>query len=76
MCKETKITLAGLETTMKDVTERTTTLEQVADKHQKVSDTEDQQHCHERAIRYVLQREAKVFAKCEDLQSRARRNNL
>uniref|UniRef100_A0A3B3CK51 L1 transposable element RRM domain-containing protein n=1 Tax=Oryzias melastigma TaxID=30732 RepID=A0A3B3CK51_ORYME len=74
---ETKITLARLESTMKDVAERTTIVEQqMADTHQRVSDTEDQQHRHERAIRYLLKREAKVSAKCEDLKSRARRNNL
>ena len=31
---------------------------------------------HERAIHYLLQKEAKLSAKCEDLESRAKRNNL
>ncbi len=38
--------------------------------------TEDKALRHERAIRYLLHRDAKLSAKCEDLESRARRNNL
>ncbi|KAK7891064.1 hypothetical protein WMY93_023027 [Mugilogobius chulae] len=75
--KETKATLSRVEVTLKEVVERTTILEQqMADTHQRVSDTEDQLQRHERAIRYMLQREAKLSTKCEDLESRARRNNL
>lgn len=48
----------------------------MADVEQRMSDTEDKTLQHERAIRYLLHREAKLSAKCEDLESRARRNNL
>ncbi|KAL6478461.1 hypothetical protein MHYP_G00142960 [Metynnis hypsauchen] len=74
---DTKTTLSRVESTLCDVLERTTKLEQqVVNVEQRVSDTEDKALRHERAIRYLLHREAKLSAKCEDLESRARRNNL
>lgn len=50
--------------------------QQLADVKQRVSDTEDKTLQHERAICYLLHREAGMSAKCEDLESWARRNNL
>lgn len=43
---------------------------------QRQGDTEDKIQKHERALRFLLQRDANLSAKCEDLESRARRNNL
>lgn len=75
--KETKTTLSRVESTLEDVLQRTTRLEQqVTNVEQRISDSEDKALRHERAIRYLLQKEAKLSAKCEDLESRARRNNL
>lgn len=75
--QDTKATLSSVESTLDDVLSRTTRLEQqVTNVEQRVSDTEDKTLRHGRAIRYLLQREAKLFAKCEDRESKARRNNL
>ena len=75
--QDTKATLSRVESTIDDVLSRTTRLEQqVTNVEQRVSDTEDKTLRHERAIRYLLQREVRLSAKCEDLESRARRNNL
>lgn len=41
-----------------------------------MSDREDRELRHERAISYLLHRELRLSAKCEDLEPRARRNNL
>uniref|UniRef100_A0A3Q0S3D6 L1 transposable element RRM domain-containing protein n=1 Tax=Amphilophus citrinellus TaxID=61819 RepID=A0A3Q0S3D6_AMPCI len=73
----TKAALSRVELSLKDVLERTTKLEQqITDTNQRVSDTEDQLLRHDRVLRYMLQRKAKLSAKCEDLESRTRRNNL
>lgn len=73
----TKAALSRVETSLTDVLKRTTRLEQqIGDTNQTVNDTEDQMFRHHRIIRYLFQREAKLSAKCEDLESRARRNNL
>lgn len=73
----TTASLSRVESSLKDVLERTTKLEQqLTDTNQRVSDTEDQLLRHDRVLRYMLQREAKLSAKCEDLESRARRNNI
>uniref|UniRef100_A0A3B3XAJ7 L1 transposable element RRM domain-containing protein n=1 Tax=Poecilia mexicana TaxID=48701 RepID=A0A3B3XAJ7_9TELE len=74
---DTKATLSRVESSLKDVLERTTKLEQrITDTNQRVSDAEDQLLRHDRVLRYMLQREANLSAKCEDLESRSRRNNL
>lgn len=74
---DTKTTLSRVESSLKDVLERTTKLEQqITDTNQRVSDAEDQLLRHDRVLRYMLQREANLSAKCEDLESRSRRNNL
>ena len=75
--EDTKATLSRVESSLKDVLQPMTRLEQqLTHVEQRVSDTEDKALRHERAIRYLLQKEAKLSAKCEDLESRARRNNL
>lgn len=75
--QDTKGSLSRVESTLGDVLERTTMLEQrVTDVEQRVSDVDENTLRHERAIRHLLQREAKLSAKCDDLESRARRNNL
>lgn len=75
--KDTKAALSRVETTLKDVVDRTDILEQqVTETQQRVSNNEDQIQRHERAIRHLLHREANLTAKCEDIESRARRNNL
>uniref|UniRef100_A0A3B3XXM6 L1 transposable element RRM domain-containing protein n=1 Tax=Poecilia mexicana TaxID=48701 RepID=A0A3B3XXM6_9TELE len=73
----TKATLSRVELSLKDVLERTTKLEQqITDNNQRVSEAEDQLLRHDRVLRYMLQREANLAAKCEDLESRERRNNI
>lgn len=75
--KETKDALARVEATLKDLTERTTKLERrMSDAEQRLGDTEDETQRHQRTLGYLLHREANLTAKCEDLESRARRNNL
>uniref|UniRef100_A0A3B5M1A6 L1 transposable element RRM domain-containing protein n=1 Tax=Xiphophorus couchianus TaxID=32473 RepID=A0A3B5M1A6_9TELE len=60
-----------------DLLERTTKLEQqITDTNQRVSNAEDQLLRHDCMLPYMLQREANLSAKCEDLKSRARHNNL
>ncbi|KAJ0063544.1 hypothetical protein NL108_003847 [Boleophthalmus pectinirostris] len=74
---DTKSRLARVENALKDVVERTTELEeQMSDMKQRVSDNEDLLQRHNRANRYMLQRDTTLSAKCEDLQSRSRRHNL
>lgn len=43
---------------------------------ERLVDAEEKTQRKERALRYLLHREANLAAKCEDLESRARRNNL
>ena len=75
--KDTKATLSRVESTLEDVLQRTTRLEQeVTNVEQRVSDSEDKALRHERAVCYLLQIEAKLSAKYEDCESSARRNNL
>lgn len=75
--RDTKATLSRVESALEEVRARTTELErQMAEVEQRTSDTEDKALRHERAISYLLHRDARLSAKCEDLESRARRNNL
>ena len=74
---DTKNSLARVETALSEVAERTTQLEQrVTEYEQRLGAAEDKTQRHERALRYLLQRDASLMAKCVDLESRARRNNL
>lgn len=73
--KDTKESLARVEAALAEVDERLTKLEQrVTEYEQRLSDAEDNSQRNERALRYLLQRDASLSAKCED--SRARRNNV
>ena len=75
--KETKNSLARVESALAEMDERTTKLERRVDEYeQRQSDTEDKTQRNERALHYLLQRDASLSAKCDDLESRARRNNV
>ncbi|KAL2094209.1 hypothetical protein ACEWY4_008928 [Coilia grayii] len=75
--KETKDALARVESTLKELTERTTKLERrMSDAEQRLGGKEDDMQRHQRALGYLLHREANLTAKCEDLEARTRRNNL
>lgn len=67
MLESTKHKLKGEMTKL----ERRTT-----DAEDQISATEDSGRRYERAIRYLLHREMDLTAKCENLQTRSRRNNL
>ena len=74
---DTKSSLARVETALSEVAERTTQLEhRVTEYEQRLGAAEDKTQRRERALRYLLQQDASLTAKCVDLESRARRNNL
>lgn len=76
--KETKDSLTRVETALAKVAERMTKLERVTEYEQRLSDAEDktQRNERERVLHYLLQKDAGLSAKREDLESRARRNNV
>lgn len=75
--KDTKDSLARVEAALTEADERITKLEQrTTDYEQRLSEAEDKSRRNERTLRHLLQREAILSAKCEDLESRARRNNV
>lgn len=75
--KDTKESLTRVETAFSEVAERTTPLEQqMTDYEDRLVDVEEKTQRNDRALRYLLHREANMTAKCKDLESRARRNNL
>lgn len=75
--KDTKESLTRVETALSEVADRTTQLEQrMTEYEERLVDSEEKTQRNERALRYLLHREANMAAKCEDLESRARRNNL
>lgn len=75
--RDTKAALTRVETTLKEVIDRTEKLErQMNDTQQRVSDSEDKLQRHKQSILHLLQREEKLTTKCEELASRARRNNV
>lgn len=72
---DNKKALARLETNMKELVERTTSLEQqVGHVEERLGDTEDKTARLERMAAFLLHQEAKLAAKCDDLESR--RNNI
>lgn len=74
---ETKASLARVEDTVKDVKERLDKLEHsIEEAEGRISATEDVNQRNERALRYLLRREAALANQCDDLQNRLRRNNL
>uniref|UniRef100_A0A672Y8S3 L1 transposable element RRM domain-containing protein n=1 Tax=Sphaeramia orbicularis TaxID=375764 RepID=A0A672Y8S3_9TELE len=75
--KDTKESLTRVETALSEVTERTTQLEsRLTEYEERLAAAEEKSQRSERALRYLLYRDASISAKCEDLESRARRNNL
>lgn len=75
--KDTKESLTRVETALSEVADRTTQLEQrMTDYEERIGEAEEKTQRNERALQYLLHREASMAAKCEDLESRARRNNL
>ncbi|KAK1888182.1 LINE-1 retrotransposable element ORF1 protein [Dissostichus eleginoides] len=66
-----------LETSVGGLSTQLTTLEKrVVDAEGRIGDTEEKAAIHGRAISFLLQQEAELMERCEDLQNRARRQNL
>ena len=74
---DNKRVLARLETNLKELVERTASLEKrTADTEERLGETEDRAARLERSVTFLLHQEAMLAAKCDDLESRARRNNI
>uniref|UniRef100_A0A087YQ59 L1 transposable element RRM domain-containing protein n=1 Tax=Poecilia formosa TaxID=48698 RepID=A0A087YQ59_POEFO len=74
---ETKAALTRLETSVRDLKERTDVLEQrLEEAERRTGASEDVSQRNERVLRYMLRREAFLTNQCDDLQNRMRRNNL
>lgn len=74
---DNKKALERLETNIKEIVERTASLEQrTVGMEERLGDTEDRTARLERSVAFLLHQEAKLEAKCDDLESRARRNNI
>ncbi|KAF3854278.1 hypothetical protein F7725_022333 [Dissostichus mawsoni] len=66
-----------LETSVGGLSTQLTTLEKtVVDAEGRIGDTEEKAAIHGRAISFLLQQEAELMERCEDLRNRARRQNL
>lgn len=75
--KDTKDSLTRVENALREVSDRTTQLEaRTAEYEERLVEMEEKVQRADRALRYLLHREASLAAKCEDLESRARRSNL
>ncbi|KAK1905659.1 (3S6E)-nerolidol synthase 1 chloroplastic [Dissostichus eleginoides] len=73
---DNKEALARLDNVFKEMVERTALLEQrVVNAEERLGDTEDRTARLERSVAFLLHQEAKLAAKCDDLESRSRRNN-
>ncbi|KAJ4927766.1 hypothetical protein JOQ06_015568 [Pogonophryne albipinna] len=74
---DTKEALTRLDNVLKDMVERTALLEQrMLKTEERLGDTEDRMARLERSVAFLLHQEAKLAAKCDDLESRLRRNNV
>ncbi len=74
---DNKRAMARLEKNIKEVMERTASLEQRAGHmEERIRETEDWTARLERSAAFLLQQTAKMSAKCDDLESRMRRNNI
>ena len=72
-----KRAMARLETNMKELMERTASLEQRAGHmEERIGNTDDRATRLERSAAFLLEQAAKLSAKCDDLESRMRRNNI
>ncbi|MEQ2288522.1 hypothetical protein AMECASPLE_023451 [Ameca splendens] len=66
-----------LETSIKELMERTTSLEQkVGHMEERVGNTEDNTMRMERAVAVLLRETTKLSKKCDDLEARMRHNNI
>ena len=74
---QTKESFTRLETSVGGLSAQLTKLEKrVVDAEERITITEETTAAHGKAIGYLLQREAELVERCEDLQNRARRQNL
>ncbi len=72
-----KDSLTRLETSGEELKDQITKLEtHIVEAEERISNNEDSVMRHGRAIRYLLQHEVELSARCDDLQNRRRRNNL
>lgn len=75
--KQTRISLTKVETSVEDLKYQINGLEsRIAETEKRINTVEEIGMRHERALRYLLEREADLTGRCEDLQNRLRRNNL
>ncbi|KAG8008882.1 LINE-1 retrotransposable element ORF1 protein [Nibea albiflora] len=74
---QSKESFTKLETSIGSLSAQITKLEKrVVDAEERVTATEEATAIHGKAIGFLLQREAELFERCEDLQNRHRRQNL
>lgn len=74
---DNKKALARLENNMKEQMQRTTALEQRTEHmEERIGNTEDRTTRLERSAAFLLQQTAKLSVKCDDFESRLRRNNI
>lgn len=74
---QTKESFTRLETSVGGLSAQLTNLEKrVVDAEERILTTEETNATHGKAIAFLLQREAELFERCEDLQNRHRRQNL
>uniref|UniRef100_A0AAV2J8Z1 Uncharacterized protein n=1 Tax=Knipowitschia caucasica TaxID=637954 RepID=A0AAV2J8Z1_KNICA len=74
---DNKQALARVEKSIQDVAKQMSTLEkQTSELETRVGNTEDRMTQLEKAVVYLLQSEAKVAAKCNELEARGRRKNI
>lgn len=74
---QTTESLTRLETSVGGLSVQLTKLEKrVVDAEERITTTEETTAAHGKAIGFLLQREAELMERCEDLQNQARRQNL
>lgn len=75
--KQTKTSLTKLETSVEDLKCKINGLEsRIGETEKCIGVAEETSMRHERALRYLLEREGDLTERCEDLQNRLCRNNL
>ena len=74
---QAKESFTRLETSVGGLSAQLTKLEKrVVDAEERITTTEETTATHGKAIAFLLQREAELFERCEDLENRHRRQNL
>lgn len=74
---ENRKALVRLETNVGELVERTASLERrTVEVEDRLGETEDRAARLERSVAFLLHQEAMLTAKCDDLESRSRRNNI